>query len=107
MTLGQEFSAYAIMIESAASALQRAGDVLYDINMEATAIGTGINSPPGYAVLVTQKLFEVSGFTLRRARNLVEATQNAGSFVQILDKQSLLLRAVVCPDATALTRLIS
>ena len=40
MTLGQEFSAYAIMIESAASALQRAGDVLYDINMEATAIGT-------------------------------------------------------------------
>ncbi len=45
--------------------------------MEVTAIGTGINSPPGYADLVTRKLSEVSGFVLRRARNLVEATQNA------------------------------
>ena len=83
MTLGQEFSAYAVMIESAAAALKRAEDEFHDINMGATAIGTGINSPPGYAELVTQKLCEVSGFALRRARNLVEATQNAGSFAQM------------------------
>jgi aspartate ammonia-lyase len=83
MTLGQEFSAYAVMIESAAAALERTGDEFHDINMGATAIGTGINSPPGYAELVTRKLSEVSGFELRRARNLVEATQNAGSFVQM------------------------
>jgi len=83
MTLGQEFSAYAVMIESAVAALKRAEDELHDINMGATAIGTGINSPPGYADLVTQKLSEVSGFELRRARNLVEATQNAGAFVQM------------------------
>ena len=83
MTLGQEFSAYAVMIASAAAALKRAEDEFHDINMGATAIGTGINSPPGYADLVTQKLSEVSGFELRRARNLVEATQNAGSFAQM------------------------
>ena len=83
MTLGQEFSAYAVMIESAAAALKRAEDEFHDINMGATAIGTGINSPPGYADLVTQKLSEVSGFELRRARNLVEATQNAGAFTQM------------------------
>ena len=83
MTLGQEFSAYAVMIESAIAALERAGDEFHDINMGATAIGTGLNSPPGYAELVTQKLSEVSGFALRRARNLVEATQNAGSFAQM------------------------
>ena len=83
MTLGQEFSAYAVMIESAAAALERTGDEFHDINMGATAIGTGINSPPGYAGLVTKKLSEISGFELRRARNLVEATQNAGSFVQM------------------------
>jgi aspartate ammonia-lyase len=83
MTLGQEFSAYAVMIESAAEALKRAEDEFHDINMGATAIGTGINSPPGYADLVTRKLSEVSGFKLRRALNLVEATQNAGSFVQM------------------------
>ena len=83
MTLGQEFSAYAVMIESASEALKRTEDEFHDINMGATAIGTGINSPPGYADLVTQKLSEVSGFKLRRARNLVEATQNAGAFAQM------------------------
>jgi aspartate ammonia-lyase len=83
MTLGQEFSAYGAMIESAAAALERTGDEFHDINMGATAIGTGINSPPGYAELVTKKLSEASGIVLRRARNLVEATQNAGSFVQM------------------------
>ena len=83
MTLGQEFSAYAVMIESAAAALERTGDEFHDINMGATAIGTGINSPPGYAELVTRKLSETSGIELRRARNLVEATQNAGSFAQM------------------------
>jgi aspartate ammonia-lyase len=83
MTLWQEFSAYAVMIESAMAALERAGDEFHDINMGATAIGTGINSPPGYADIVTQKLTEISGFALRRARNLVEATQNAGSFAQM------------------------
>ncbi len=83
MTLGQEFSAYAVMIESASAALKRAEDEFHDINMGATAIGTGINSPPGYADLVTNKLSEVSGFELSRARNLVEATQNAGAFAQM------------------------
>ena len=83
MTLGQEFSAYAVMIDSAMAALQHTGEEFHDINMGATAIGTGLNSPPGYANLVTEKLSEVSGFKLRRARNLVEATQNAGAFAQM------------------------
>jgi aspartate ammonia-lyase len=83
MTLGQEFGAYAMMIESAIRAIERAAYEFLDINMGATAIGTGINSPPGYANLVTRKLAEVSGFEVRRAKNLVEATQNAGTFVQM------------------------
>lgn len=83
MTLGQEFSAYAVMIDSAIKAIERAAFEFTDINMGATAIGTGINSPPGYANLVTEKLSEVSGFELRRAANLVEATQNAGAFCQM------------------------
>ena len=83
MTLGQEFSAYAIMVDNAAKAIEKATEEFLDINMGATAIGTGINSPPGYANLVTEKLADVSGFELRRARNLVEATQNAGTFVQM------------------------
>ena len=83
MTLGQEFSAYAVMIDSAIRAIDNAAEELLDINMGATAIGTGITSPPGYADLVTVRLAEISTFPLRRARNLVEATQNAGTFVQM------------------------
>ena len=83
MTLGQEFGAYAVMVGSAMAAIEGACHEFHAINMGATAIGTGINSPPGYANLVTKKLSEVSGFKLIRAANLVEATQNAGTFVQM------------------------
>jgi aspartate ammonia-lyase len=83
MTLGQEFGAYAVMIESATRALKLAADEFHEINMGATAIGTGINSPPGYADLVTEKLREVSGIPVRKASNLVEATQNSGAFAQM------------------------
>jgi len=92
MTLGQEFSAYSVMLGSAIAAIQRAVYEFLSINMGATAIGTGINSPPGYSHLVTEKLSEVSGFELRRAENLVEATQNAGTFVQM---SAVLKRAAV------------
>jgi len=92
MTLGQEFSAYSVMIESAIKAIERAAYEFLYINMGATAIGTGINSPPGYTDLVTEKLKEVSGFELHRAKNLVEATQNAGIFVAM---SSTLKRAAV------------
>jgi aspartate ammonia-lyase len=100
MTLGQEFSAYAVMIDGAMAALERAGEEFHDINMGATAIGTGLNSPPGYADLVTQKLSEISGFALRRARNLVEATQNAGSFAQMSGtmKRAAVQISKICND---------
>jgi aspartate ammonia-lyase len=83
MTLGQEFGAYAVMIRSAMRCLESAGDDLHEINMGATAIGTGLNSPAGYADLVTERLREVSGLPVRKASDLVEATQNAGGFVQM------------------------
>src|SRR4029077_15696375 len=56
MTLGQEFGAYAVMVESAMKAMGRAAEELHELNMGATAIGTGLNSPPGYADLVTERL---------------------------------------------------
>ncbi|HSB77713.1 MAG TPA: aspartate ammonia-lyase [Candidatus Methylomirabilis sp.] len=83
MTLGQEFGAYAVMIGSAMAAIGRAAEELHNINMGATAIGTGINSPPGYADLVTRCLVEVTGLHLRKAEDLVEATQDSGAFAQM------------------------
>jgi aspartate ammonia-lyase len=82
MTLGQEFGAYAVMVKDAIERLTDASRLLLEINMGATAIGTGINSPVGYAELVTFRLAEVSGLPVELAPNLVEATQDAGAFVQ-------------------------
>jgi aspartate ammonia-lyase len=80
MTLGQEFSAYAVMVGDGIRHLEHAGNELLETNMGATAIGTGLNSPPGYAPLCTQKLAEISGAPVRLAENLVEATQDSGEF---------------------------
>jgi aspartate ammonia-lyase len=80
MTLGQEFSAYAVMIGDGLRHLEHAGNELLETNMGATAIGTGLNSPAGYAPLCTKYLAEFSGAPVRLAANLVEATQDSGEF---------------------------
>ena len=100
MTLGQEFGAYGRMVESASGALQRAADELHDLNMGATAIGTGINSPPGYAERVTRLLAEVSGLPVRKAENLVEATQDSGCFAQMSGtmKRAAVQISKICND---------
>ena len=83
MTLGQEFSTYAVMLGEDESRLAEAAALVREINLGATAIGTGINAHPDYAALATQRLSEVSGFEFLVSPNLVEATQDAGSFVQL------------------------
>ena len=80
MTLGQEFGAYAVMIGDGIRHLTRVGEEFYAINMGATAIGTGLNSPPGYAALCTKHLAEISGVPVTLADDLVEATQDSGEF---------------------------
>jgi aspartate ammonia-lyase len=83
MTLGQEFSTYAVMLQEDEQRLAEAASLIREINLGATAIGTGINAHPDYAPLVTRRLSEISGFEFMVSPNLVEATQDAGSFVQL------------------------
>src|SRR6266852_1350623 len=83
MTLGQEFSTYAVMLDEDEHRLAEAGDLIREINLGATAIGTGINVHPDYAKLVTEHLSELSGVSFIMSPNLVEATQDAGAFVQL------------------------
>jgi aspartate ammonia-lyase len=68
--------------------------------MGATAIGTGINSPPGYADLVTRRLAEATGLPLVKAANLVEATQDSGSFAQMAAtmKRAAVQVSKICND---------
>jgi aspartate ammonia-lyase len=83
MTLGQEFSTYAVMLGEDEQRLSEAATLIREINLGATAIGTGINAHPDYAGLVTRRLSEVSGIDFLVSPNLVEATQDAGAFVQL------------------------
>jgi aspartate ammonia-lyase len=92
MTLGQEFLAFAIMIGEDELRLREARALITEVNLGATAIGTGINAPAGYAEMVVPLLASVSGVPVVRAANLVEATQDTGSFVQL----SGVLKRVAC-----------
>ena len=83
MTLGQEFSTYAVMLGEDEERLKEAALLIREINLGATAIGTGINAHPDYAALVCRHLVEVSGIPVATAPNLIEATQDCGSFVQL------------------------
>lgn len=100
MTLGQEFSAYAIMVGDGIRRLERAEGDLRVINMGATAIGTGLNSPPGYAELCTTRLAEFSGVEVELADNLVEATQDAADFAVMSGalKTAALQISKICND---------
>jgi aspartate ammonia-lyase len=81
MTLGQEFSTYAIMIGEDQDRLREAMTQLHEINLGATAIGTGITAPEAYAALACANLRRITGLPMVTAPNLVEATQDCGSFV--------------------------
>ena len=83
MTLGQEFSTYAVMLAEDEERLREAGLLIQEVNLGATAIGTGLNAPPDYAALVCAHLSRITGVPLITASNLVEATQDAGAFVQL------------------------
>ncbi|MGQ0752557.1 MAG: aspartate ammonia-lyase [Betaproteobacteria bacterium] len=83
MTLGQEFSTYAVMLEEDEQRLKEAALLIHEINLGATAIGTGITAHPRYAALACRRLADITGVHLITAANLVEATQDAGAFVQL------------------------
>jgi aspartate ammonia-lyase len=83
MTLGQEFSTYAVMLEEDEQRLREAALLIQEVNLGATAIGTGINADPEYAALACRYLADISGVAVVTAPNLIEATQDAGAFVQL------------------------
>jgi aspartate ammonia-lyase len=82
MTLGQEFEAFAETLAGEVRALERIQQaVLCEINMGATAIGTGLNAPVGYAEKCAEHLAAITGFPIYLASNLIEATQDTQAFV--------------------------
>jgi aspartate ammonia-lyase len=83
MTLGQEFEAWSVTVGEDIARVRNAQALIREINLGATAIGTGLNTPSGYAREVTRKLRELSGVPVVESQNLVEATQDTGAYVQL------------------------
>lgn len=81
MTLGQEFEAFAATLEEDITKLNANAKLFLEVNMGATAIGTGINAPAGYANLCAKNLASISGYSIVSAKNLVEATPDTGAYV--------------------------
>jgi aspartate ammonia-lyase len=81
MTLGQEFRGFATTVAEDIERLHELVRLFREINMGATAIGTGINTDPDYAPLVAAELSEISGQKMVLAADLIEATSDTGAFV--------------------------
>ncbi|MCO5232950.1 MAG: aspartate ammonia-lyase [Chitinophagales bacterium] len=80
MTLGQEFEAFAVAVENEIPKLNFNANLLLEVNMGATAIGTGLNAPKGYAELCTEKLAEFTGLPITLSKNLIEATPDCSGY---------------------------
>jgi aspartate ammonia-lyase len=105
MTLGQEFKTYAGMLASDKRRLLRTAVTVQETNMGATAIGTGINTHPEYAVKVCEALSKVTGYSFVKAENLIEATQDMGAFIELSStlKQMAIKLSKVCNDLRLLS----
>jgi aspartate ammonia-lyase len=81
MTLGQEFDAFHSTVKEDIDRLREAAALFREVNLGATAIGTGITADPRYASLAVEELARVSGEPMVLAPNLIEATSDMGAFV--------------------------
>ena len=73
LTLGQEFSAYVAQLNQTLKSLKCPLDHLAELALGGTAVGTGLNTPKGYDVVVAKKIAEITGFPFITARNKFEA----------------------------------
>jgi aspartate ammonia-lyase len=105
MTLGQEFEAYAVMLGEEIQRLGQNSRLFLEVNMGATAIGTGICAEPGYSEKCIQHLAGITGFEIVLAENLVEATQDTGAFIMFSSavKRLAVKLSKICNDLRLLS----
>ncbi|WP_157196931.1 aspartate ammonia-lyase [Marinomonas sp. S3726] len=100
ITLGQEFDAWYFTMKEDISEVKDVIEYFREINLGATAIGTGINTDPDYSSLAIEELCRISGKELVRARNLIEATSDMGAFVTFSSvlKRNAVKLSKICND---------
>ncbi|WP_248927906.1 aspartate ammonia-lyase [Paenibacillus hamazuiensis] len=81
--LGQEFAAYSRVLARDMKRIRQTKGHLYEINMGATAVGTGLNADPRYIRRVVDLLADLSGYPLKGAEHLPDATQNTDAYTEV------------------------
>jgi aspartate ammonia-lyase len=92
MTVGQEFEAFAELIDEDIQQVHAVCRLLKEVNLGGSAIGTSINVPAGYTTVACGHLSRISGLQVIPAHNLIEATSDTGGFVSF---SSVLKRVAV------------
>ena len=105
MTVGQEFDAFGILMEEEIGHVQRQAELLLEVNLGATAIGTGLNTPDGFPEVVVRHLRDVTGYDVKVAANLVEATSDTGAYVSLSGalKRIATKLSMICNDLRLLS----
>jgi len=105
MTLGQEFNGFASAMTEDVRRLREAQQLVATVNIGGTAIGTGINTPDGYADLCIKHLAALTGIPVALSPDLIEATSDTGDYVQVSGalKRSVLKISKICNDLRLLS----
>ncbi len=105
MTLGQEFHGFATTLGEDHARLTETIWLLSEINLGATAIGTGITADPGYGAAAVRHLNAITGLSLESAPDLIESTSDAGVFMSFSGslKRSAIKLSKICNDLRLLS----
>ena len=105
MSMGDEFAAFATNLREELLRIEDSKGLISEINMGATAIGTRVNAPTGYAELVTKHLSAITGLKLFLAHDLIEATSDCGAYVQLSGvlKRTAVKISKICNDLRLLS----
>jgi len=100
MSMGEEFHGFATNLQEELARIEESRHLLSEVNLGATAIGTSVNAPPGYPERAVRHLRDVTGLDLTLAEDLVEATSDAGAYVQLSGvlKRTAVKLSKICND---------
>lgn len=105
MSLGDEFGAWSANLKEETKNLKHSRDLILEVNLGATAIGTGVNAPEGFTELSIGYLQQFTKASFVRAENLIEATSDCGAYVMISGalKRTSVKLSKICNDLRLLS----
>lgn len=105
MTVGQEFHGRSVTLSEEIRNLNYTAKLLLEVNLGATAIGTGLNTAPGYQALAVKYLSQVTGLECVPSEDLIEATSDCGAYVMVHSalKRLAIKLSKICNDLRLLS----